>query len=63
LIKIRERKMKKRIIGVCFECHKYIYSNEEYEVRIIPFPMAISSKIFFHKKCLNKEKNEEVKMI
>jgi len=55
--------MKKRIIGVCFECRKYIYSNEEYEVRIIPFPMAISSKIFFHKKCLNKEKNKEVKTI
>jgi hypothetical protein len=60
MIKLRERKMKKRIIGVCFERHKYIYSNEEYEVRIIPFPMVISSKFFFHKKkCLNKEKNKE----
>jgi hypothetical protein len=46
LIKIRGKEMKKRIVGVCFECHKYIYSNEEYEVRIIPFPMAISSKNF-----------------
>jgi len=47
--------MRKRIVGVCFECHNIYFSNEEYEVRIIPFPMAISSKFFFHKKCLNKE--------
>jgi hypothetical protein len=38
--------MKKRVVGVCFECHKYIYSNEEYEVRIIPFPMALQKFSF-----------------